>query len=197
MGNTLDMISPSNIAIFASGNGSNAEKLIKKAKDLNYQISCLICDNPKAGILKKNLQIPVHIIPYDSSKNAHENEILNTLRKYQVNWIFLAGYMRILSKNFIDEFSYKDQTQIINIHPSLLPKYRGLNAYEKSYYNGDMESGITIHYVDSGIDTGNIILQGKFKRKENDNLSDFIQRGQELEHTLYPKILERVIKYNY
>lgn len=190
-----------NIAIFASGNGSNAIELIKHAKKLNFTIACLICDNPHAGILKKEIPIPIHLIEKTKSKKEHEREILKTLERYQVNWIFLAGYMRILSEDFIAKFTHKHPThahsRIINIHPSLLPKYQGLHAYERSFANNDQFGGITIHYVDAGIDTGEMILQGKFERKNEDTITDYIKRGQELEHGLYPKILERVIKYDY
>ena len=196
--NIIAMISQNNsIAIFASGNGSNAIKLIECAQSNNKEIACLISDNPNANILKVKLDIPVHLIPYNHSKTKHEEEILKVLKQYDVNWIFLAGYMRILSANFIQRFTHKNKSQIINIHPSLLPKYQGLNAYERSYQNQDQYSGITIHYVDAGIDTGEIIIQGKFERTKADSLQDFIQKGLKLEHTLYPQILMRVFKYNY
>lgn len=192
------MTLPTNaIAIFASGTGSNALALIDYAQKINSPISCLICDNPQAPIVKANIDIPIYVVPFDRNKSEHEKTIEQILAKHQVNWIFLAGYMRILSREFIQKFSDKDRSRIINIHPSLLPQYKGLNAYERSYMNNDSFSGVTIHYVDSGIDTGEIIFQGKFERKNEDKLEDFINRGKKLEHLLYPKILERITNHNY
>lgn len=185
------------IAIFASGTGTNALALIKAAKKYKAPIKCLICDHPDAQITKENIDIPIYVIPFEKDKKNHEKKILEVLSQYQINWIFLAGYMRILSSEFINHFSKENTRRIINIHPSLLPKYKGLNAYERSFNNNDNFSGITIHFVDSGIDTGEIIYQGKFERKVGDNLDDFIKRGKELEHILYPQILERVTKLSY
>ena len=185
------------IAIFASDTGSNALALIDYAQKINAPIRCLICDNPNAAIIKADINIPIIVIPYGESKKEHEAKIMEALNKYEVEWIFLAGYMRILSKDFIDHFSNNNHSRIINIHPSLLPHYKGLNAYEKSFFNDDQFSGVTIHYVDAGIDTGEIILQGRFDRDKNDKLDDYIHRGKSLEHILYPQVLERVTRFNY
>lgn len=193
-----------NIAIFASGSGSNAQALIEKAHLLGKQISCLITDQIAAGVIQKAQQLdtPVYVIPFTRSKDhsypedkkLHEKKILDILKERKVNWIFLAGYMRILSQSFLQEF-YNNQTHkynVINIHPSLLPAFPGKQAYKDAYETNVKESGITVHFVDDGIDTGPIIAQEKFSRKESDSLEDFSSRGLALEHKLYPHILEQL-----
>jgi phosphoribosylglycinamide formyltransferase-1 len=185
------MISQNNIAIFASGTGSNAKRLIEFALKNNLPLTHLICDNPKAEILKEPLPIHKILITANNDKNEYENRLINFLKDHKIKKVFLAGYMRLLSKNFINEFySYVgNEKAIINIHPSLLPKYPGLNSYERFYKSEEPFSGISIHYVDAGMDTGELILQAKLERKNNENLEDFIERGKTLEHQLYPKVM--------
>lgn len=187
------------IALFVSGSGTNAQALLEYATAHNIEVNCIICDNPNAEILKKELSVPVTLIPFLGSKKAHEQSILKFLGQKEITWIFLAGYMRILSSSFIDNFhqNINSQNRIVNIHPSLLPKYKGLNAYEHFYHSSDKHTGISIHFVDSGIDTGEIILQGKINRIPNENINDFIERAKKIEHELYPKILHRAYFNNY
>lgn len=185
------MISQNNIAIFASGTGSNAQELIKVGLKHKLPLTHLICDNPKAEILKISLPITKQLIPFSGSKETHEQLILNFLKENNIKKIFLAGYMRLFSKNFIKSFNeYLGHAKgIINIHPSLLPKYPGLNSYERFYKSDEPFSGVSIHYVDSGMDTGELILQAKLERKKNEKLDDFIQRGKSLEHNIYPEVM--------
>ncbi|MBD65855.1 MAG: phosphoribosylglycinamide formyltransferase [Halobacteriovoraceae bacterium] len=185
-----------NMAILASGRGSNALELIKKAKELSQiRIKVLISDKADAGVLDhaKAHDIPHYVVQRKTlTQIEHEIEIIKILHNYKVSWIFLAGYMRILSPQFIRRFhdnNYRN-SRIINIHPSLLPAYKGLNAFERAYQDQINESGITVHFVNEEVDGGQIIKQQRFKRYPEDTLSDFIQRGHKVEHTLYPQVLE-------
>lgn len=196
-----------NIAIFASGTGTNACALLEHAKKINQcsKIKLIITDNPNAGIIKKarDFDFPVLTIPMEQEKFAsfseakrnQENKIYKILLAQKINWIMLAGYMRILSKDFLNKF-YNENTlvnQIVNIHPSLLPNFPGKDGYQDAFNANVSESGITIHYVDNGVDTGQIIAQSSFQRHQDDTLETFKARGQKLEHKLYPQVLEKII----
>mgnify|MGYP006436305961 CR=1 FL=1 len=189
-----------NIAIFASGTGSNATKLIKHAQTLSHiNPVCLITDNADAGIIEiaNKLSFPIFIIEKGTkTKSVHEAEILKTLRQNHIEWIFLAGYMRILSANFLNEFYDQElkQCKVINIHPSMLPKHRGLNAYAHAFDSNEKESGISIHFVDAGMDTGKIIKQASFSKEAKDTIITFKARGLALEHILYPQVLSLLNK---
>ncbi len=192
------------IAIFASGNGSNAKALLEHSKKLSdkVQVAVLICDNYGAGVLDiaKSFGIKAVCIPFESAnsyqeaKIVHEEKILYEVGRHKVEWIFLAGYMRILSKNFIDRFhdSHLQRSRIVNIHPSLLPRFPGKSAYEDCFEAQDKMAGITIHFVDEGIDSGTIITQQTFKRYDDDTFEHFKRRGLAIEHQLYPQVLEQI-----
>ncbi len=184
------------IAIFASGAGSNALNLIENSLHYsNITISCLIVDtltSPLPKICQERYpELPVYRIlpdkqlPLPERKIQLENEILKILKEYKVEWILLAGYMRLVGSVLLDEYS----NRIINIHPSLLPMYPGLNAFERAFADKN-HSGITLHLVDHGLDTGPILKQKSFPILEGDTLSDFVQRGKEVEWELYPEILK-------
>lgn len=180
------------VVIFASGSGSNAQALIEKAKELrsNLEIVGVFSDKKEAYVLQRAKQnnIPAMAIEKTGSKVEHEEKIINILSEWKPDWIFLAGYMRILSAQFIEKYP----NRIINIHPSLLPEFPGRTGYEDAFHAGVKSSGVTIHYVDEGIDTGKHIIQESFPRYEEDSLEDFKKRGLQLEHKLYPHILEQV-----
>lgn len=194
-----------NIAIFASGSGSNAEVLIKKAQSLGINVKYVITDNRNAKVIErcKRLNTPYRVVSFmripgntfSEDKSIHEQRIINILDQAGVEWIFLAGYMRILSDRFLEHFynSKTNQNNVINIHPSLLPNFPGKSGYLDAFNAKVAESGITVHFVDSGIDTGKIIAQEKFKRIEDESFEEFSSRGLELEHKIYPQILERVL----
>ena len=185
-----------NLAIFASGNGSNAKKLIECIRDLDSLKLCiLITDNEHAGVIThcKEYNINYKVCPKNNiSKEEHENLIIEELKAYKIDYILLAGYMRILSSKFIIHFSREGEkhSRIVNIHPSLLPHHKGLNAYEKAYADKSSFSGITLHYVDPGMDSGEIIMQAKLDKKDQEPLEDFITRGLTLEHQIYPYFIE-------
>jgi phosphoribosylformylglycinamidine synthase subunit PurSL len=182
------------IIIMASGRGSNAEALFAKSQQYQYEISAIVSDNAEALVLKKAKEwnIPTIVIPRNNLTRAeHESAILNSLRKVEFDLIVLAGYMRLLTPAFISAFPPRS---IVNIHPSLLPAYPGLDSYRRAYEAGEKTSGITIHYVDQGMDTGSIITQHSFSKVEGESLESFEARGLALEHQSYPQTVGELLK---
>ena len=181
-----------NISIFISGTGSNLKNLIIHSfkKNSKFKITLIITNNPKAKGLNfaKKFKIEKKIINYSNIKNA-EKKILIELKKNKVNLICLAGFMKILSKNFIKNFKGK----IINIHPSLLPKYKGLNTHQRAMNNREKYSGCTVHYVNSKLDSGKIILQKKVRILKNDTFKSLSKKILKHEHVIYPKALKKVL----
>lgn len=194
------LIRPHNVAIFASGSGSNAEALILKARENKvYTVVCVVCDQPKAPVIEraKLLKIPVEIIEKNKieNKKEYEDRLLKVLFQYGVQWVVLAGFMKILSQHFLGYFYDKilGQNRVINIHPSLLPLHRGLNAYERSYADKNNFAGCTVHFVDSGIDTGAIIDQKAFAKIKDEKFESFKSRGLKNENEFYPEVLEKLV----
>ena len=181
-----------NIAVFISGTGTNFKNLIKYSlkKDSNYRISLVISNKLKAKGLyyAKRYKINKKIINYQNINNAEKN-ILFELKKNKISLICLAGFMKILRSNFIKEFPGK----IINIHPSLLPKYKGLNTHQRAIDNNDKFSGCTVHYVNSKLDSGKIILQKKVKIFKSDTSNKLAKRIIKQEHLLYPMALKKIL----
>tara|TARA_B100000214_G_scaffold142964_1_gene102283 strand:+ start:237 stop:821 length:585 start_codon:yes stop_codon:yes gene_type:complete len=181
-----------NIAVFISGSGSNFKNLISYSfkKKSNYKIQLVISSKATAKGLKyaKKFKIKKKIISYLNKEKA-EKDILLALRKNKINLVCLAGFMKILSKNFIKKFKGK----IINIHPSLLPKYKGLNTHQRAINNKEKYAGCTVHYVNSRLDSGKIILQKKVKILKTDTSITLKKRILKKEHILYPKALKKVL----
>ena len=180
-----------NVAVFISGNGTNFKNLLRYSKKKSsFKINLVISDNSKAKglIYAQKYRIKKKIVNYNNVKNS-EKIILVELKKNKIDLVCLAGFMRILSRNFIKSFSGK----IINIHPSLLPKYKGLNTHTKAINNNDKFSGCTVHYVNSKIDSGRIILQKKVKIYKSDTAKKLAKRILKQEHILYPKALAKVL----
>ncbi len=180
-------------AVFLSGKGTNLKNLIihSKFKNLPISIDLIISDNLKAYGLKyaKIFQIQKKI--FDFKKKNYEKNLLNELKKNEIKLICLAGFMKILSKGFIQNFKGK----IINIHPSLLPKYKGLNTHQRALKNNDQYSGCTVHYVNSKLDSGKIILQKKIKVYKNDTPKSLASKILVQEHKLYPAAIKKIFKY--
>ena len=180
-------------AVFISGRGTNLKSLIKFSKKKNspINIKLIISNTNKAKGLKysKVYKIQKKIIDF-KNKNIAEKKLLNLLSKKKIRFICLAGFMKILSKKFIKKFSGK----IVNIHPSLLPKYKGLNTHQKALKNNDKYSGCTVHYVTNKVDSGKIILQKKVKIKRNDSLNTLTKKVLLEEHKLYPRAISKVFK---
>ena len=180
------------IAVFISGNGSNLKNLINYSlkKNSKFKISLVVSNksNAKGLSYAKKFKIKKKVVNYLNIKNA-EKDILIQLKKNKIFFICLAGFMKILSINFIKNFSGK----IINIHPSLLPKYKGLNTHQRAMDNKEKYSGCTVHFVNSRLDSGKIILQKKVKILQKDSLKRLSKRVLKNEHFLYPKALNKVL----
>jgi len=178
-------------AIFISGTGSNLKSLIKfsKLKKSPISIEMIVSNNPKSKGLAfgKIYKIRKKIFSFKKQTKA-EKEILHKLRKKKIDLICLAGFMKILSKNFIRNFKGK----ILNIHPSLLPKYRGLNTHERAIKNKDKYSGCTVHFVTSKLDSGKIINQKKVKIGKKDTPKTLAKKILAQEHKLYPQAILKI-----
>ncbi len=179
-------------AIFISGNGSNLKNLIKFSliKKSKIEINLIISNNKKAGGLKysKKYNIPSKVFSF-TKKDIAENKILKNLKNKKIKLICLAGFMKILSKKFIKKFKGK----ILNIHPSLLPKYKGLNTHERVIKNNEKFSGCTVHLVNSNLDSGKIILQKKVRISKKDTTKSLKRKILKQEHILYPKAIKKLL----
>ena len=180
-----------NTAVFISGNGSNLKSLIKfsKTRKSPIFINLIISNNSKAKGLKlgKIYKIKKKVINFKKNYKS-ENHLISLLKVHKVKMICLAGFMKILSKNFISKFKGK----ILNIHPSLLPKYKGLNTHQRTLNNNEKYSGCTVNFVNSKLDSGKIILQKKVKISKNETKNSLAKKVLVQEHKLYPKAILKV-----
>jgi phosphoribosylglycinamide formyltransferase-1 len=178
-------------AVFISGTGSNLKSLIKfsKLKKSPISIDMIVSNNPKSKglVFGKIYKIRKNIFNFKKLA-INEKEILHKLKKNKINLICLAGFMKILSKNFILKF----KGHILNIHPSLLPKYKGLNTHERAIKNKDNYSGCTVHFVTSKLDSGKIIFQKKVKINKKDTPKTLAKKILAQEHKLYPKAILKI-----
>ena len=179
-------------AIFISGNGSNMKNLIKfsKIKSSPIMVDLVISSNKKSNAiqyLKKN-KINFKVFNF-KQKNKDERKISDILKKRNAQLICLAGFMKILSGSFIKKFNGK----ILNIHPSLLPKYKGLNTHERAIINREKFSGCTVHFVSSKLDSGKIIIQKKVRINKKDDPKSLSKKILKQEHLLYPKALKKIL----
>lgn len=187
-------------AIFASGTGSNALNLLDFLKGKNlFDPVLLISDQKEAKILTHANDYPdCEFIFFDpknvSSKKEYELGLVQFLNSRSIDWAFLAGFMRLLGPSFLHYFYDPSlgRNRVVNIHPSLLPRHPGLDAYEKSFEDSYPEGGVTVHFVDEGMDSGEIILQESFAKIKGESLAHFKTRGLKLEHDLYPRALEKI-----
>ena len=181
-----------NVAVFISGTGSNLKNLIKYSLKNNskYIIKLIVSNESNAKGLDhaKKFKIEKKIFNYQSVIKS-EKDILDKLNKKKIEIICLAGFMKILSSSFIKKFKGK----IINIHPSLLPKYKGLNTHQRVLNNNEKYSGCTVHYVNSKLDSGKIIIKKKVKIFKSDTTDKISKRILKQEHLIYPKALDLVI----
>ena len=189
----VKLIGPKKIktAVFISGTGSNLENLIKFSlkKRSPIEIILIISNNTKAKGLKfsKLYKIKKRVYNYDKKKIS-EKRILKDLKSNKIKLICLAGFMKILSKDFIRNFKGK----ILNIHPSLLPKYKGLNTHHRAIQNKEKYSGCTVHLVNSKLDSGKIILQKKVKLSKKETPSSLQKKILKHEHILYPRAISKI-----
>ena len=179
------------VAVFISGRGSNLKNLIKFSNKKNSPISInlIISNTKKAKGLKyaNQYNIEKKVLNFNNNK-INEKKNLDFLIKKEINFICLAGFMKILSKNFIKKFKGK----IINIHPSLLPKYKGLNTHERVINNNENISGCSVHYVTAKLDSGKIIMQKKVKISKKDTAISLRKKILKKEHKLYPAAIREI-----
>ena len=173
------------IAVLLSGNGSNLDAIIKNGISISFVVS----NNPKAPGLKiaQKSNIPTYSWKNLSSLEEHVSKLVKI---HNINLVVLAGFMRLLSKEFINSLP---QRSIINVHPSILPEFKGINAIQQALENGAKYTGVTIHYVDEGMDTGEIIQQKSIKIDEYDTIKSLEKRLQALEHDLFPKVINSIL----
>jgi len=180
-----------NTAVFISGRGSNLRSLIKynNKKNSPILIKLVISNNPKAKglIYAKSSKIKKYITNF-KNRNISEKKLLKKLYKHKINLICLAGFMKILSGNFIKKF----KKPILNIHPSLLPKYKGLNTHKKVIKNKDKYSGSTVHLVTTKLDSGKIILQKKINVSKYEDENTLEKKILKIEHALYPEAIKKL-----
>ena len=187
---------PLRIAVLISGSGSGLFALLnhQKSKPCTHITKLIISDNNNAGGLRygKEFSIPVSTISLPNSidkyqqRIIHENQIHNTLIDSDIELVVLSGYMRILTSNFVSRW----KGRLINIHPSLLPKYPGAHAHRDALADGAKITGCTVHLVDEGVDTGQIIAQEEVVILEDDTIEILQERVKKIEHQLYPKVLD-------
>ena len=178
-------------AIFISGSGSNLKSLIKfsKLKKSPIIIKMIVSNNSEAKGLQYAKIYKIKKKVFDFKNALSEKKVTNELKKNNIDLICLAGFMKILSKNFIKNFKGK----ILNIHPSLLPKYKGLNTHEKAIKNKDKYSGCTVHFVNSKLDSGRIINQKKVKINKFDTPKSLAKKILFQEHKLYPAAIMKIL----
>jgi phosphoribosylglycinamide formyltransferase-1 len=182
------------IAIFASGSGTNAENIINHFnRGTTAKVVLVLSENEKAFVLERarKLNVPSILFTLDELQNG---KILSDLKRYQVDYIVLAGFLRLFPATIIEEF----QQKIVNIHPALLPKYGGKGMYGSRVHKAvieskELESGITIHYVNPNYDDGNIIFQAKCAVMADDSPETLAQRIHQLEYEYFPTIIEQII----
>tara|TARA_Y100001968_G_C19272031_1_gene674727 strand:+ start:132 stop:683 length:552 start_codon:yes stop_codon:yes gene_type:complete len=182
-----------NIVIFFSGTGTNLESILKHQNDYKYNVTGAFTNNPKAGGIQicKTYNIDCKIIDHEKylCREDFDRKILNYLDEIKPDYVILAGYMRILSKLVVNEW----EGQIINIHPSLLPKYPGLNTHQKVLNSKDKIHGTTIHYVINKLDAGPIIRQESFKIEPNDTVASLSCKIKQIENRIYPETISELI----
>lgn len=181
------------VAVFASRTGSNFEAIMAH-QNRSFDVVMLVCDKPKAHVIGLAGSHGVETVVLDPetfpSKEAYETEIIQKLKRANVEFIALAGYMRIVGPTLLAEY----EGRMVNIHPSLLPSFPGKDAVGQALDAGVKVSGVTIHYVDSGVDTGEIIAQEPVTVFPHDNGETLQMRIQQVEHVLYTKIIDELTK---
>ncbi|MDR1605503.1 MAG: phosphoribosylglycinamide formyltransferase [Streptococcaceae bacterium] len=177
------------LAVFASGSGTNFENLVRKG----LAVDLLVTDKAEAQALKRAETLGIQAYTFElkafESKQAYEQAILKLLTAHEIELIVLAGYMKIVSPTLLTAY----EGRIINIHPAYLPEFPGAHGIADAWQAGVAESGVTIHYVDAGVDTGQIIAQRRVPRLPDDTLDSFEARIHEMEYLLYPQVLKDLL----
>lgn len=187
------------LVVFASGQGTNFKALCKaiENKQLPAHINALVTNVKGAGAVQvaKTFNVKTFEVPHaNHTRASHESEILKALAPLKIDWIILAGYMRLFTPEFIQKFwdPKIKVSRIINIHPSLLPAFPGVNAYAQALQHGVKVTGVTIHFVSNGLDDGPIIAQEALLIKDDDTEESLKARGLKLEHKLYVETLRKL-----
>ncbi|MDX5475623.1 MAG: phosphoribosylglycinamide formyltransferase [Bacillaceae bacterium] len=184
------------IALFASGSGSNVQALLEACRsgELQAEPVLLICDKPEAKVVERAAQASLPTFTFQPkmyiNKDAFEKEILQKLQQQNVDYIILAGYMRLVGPTLLQAYEGK----IINIHPSLLPAFPGLDAIGQAIEAKAEVTGVTVHYVDEGMDTGPIIAQQQVEVLPEDTRESLQRKIQQVEHLLYAKTLQIILQ---
>lgn len=183
------------IAVFASGNGSNFQAIIDcvQTRGLEADIALLVCDKPGAPAIERARAARIPSFVFNAkdyaSKEDYEQAILVQLKIYEVEFIVLAGYMRLIGSTLLEAY----QGRIINIHPSLLPAFPGKDAIGQALAAKAKWSGVTIHFVDEGMDTGPVIIQERVGLDEQETRESLQRKIQKIEHKLYPEVLQMLL----
>lgn len=184
------------LAVFASGTGSNFEAIAQAIDEqrLNAVIECLVVDNLTALVIEIAKKRNIEVFAFDPksyhSKNEYEKEIVSLLNRKKIDLVVLAGYMRLCGNVLLDSYEGK----IVNIHPSLLPSFIGKDAIGQAIRYGVKVMGVTIHYVDSGMDSGKIIAQKSFDVKETMTHEEIEKQIHAIEHELYPETISKILE---
>ena len=183
-----------NTCIFISGYGSNLKNLINQSRDYNFPINIrlVISNNKKAyGITYAKKEFYSFFLINTKTK-SYDQQILQVLKKYNISFICLAGYMKIISKNILKVYN----NRIINIHPSLLPKFKGLNTFERVLKNKEKKTGCTVHHVSNKLDSGNYIIKKSFYISSEDNKQSLKLKTQRLEYRAFPEAIIKIFRQN-
>lgn len=177
------------IAVFASGSGTNFENLVKN----EIPVALLFSDKRQAGVLERADLLGIEHATFElkefTDKVAYESAILALLAEFEIDLVVLAGYMKIVSPTLLAAY----EGRIVNIHPAYLPEFPGAHGIEDAFDAGVSQSGVTIHYVDAGVDTGEIIVQERVPILSDDTLETFEARIHEMEYLLYPQVLSKLL----
>lgn len=183
------------IAIFASGSGTNFQAIVDAVKkgDIQAEVALLVCDRPQAKVIERAMREHVPIFVFNpkqyETKQQFEREILQQLQQKEIDLVVLAGYMRLIGPTLLQAH----QNRIVNIHPSLLPAFPGKDAIGQAYRYGVKVTGVTVHYVDEGMDTGPIIAQRALYIDDGEPLESVERRIHEIEHVLYPQVIQQLL----
>ncbi|MGD6796027.1 phosphoribosylglycinamide formyltransferase [Metabacillus indicus] len=184
------------IAVFASGSGSNFQAILNEIKrgKLEAEVVLLVCDRPGARVVERAQKENIPVFEFSpkefSSKEAFETLILRQLEQYGVNYVVLAGYMRLIGETLLSACP----DRIINLHPSLLPAFPGKDAIGQAFRAGVKVTGITIHFVDAGMDTGPIIAQKAVEVEDADTIETLSEKIHQLEHAYFPHVLQSLFQ---
>lgn len=184
-----------NLALFASGSGSNVERFVEYFRDSDFiNIKLILCNNPQAGVIERAKRLNVPLVLFDRAQ-FKSDAIVEILQDNQIDWVILAGFLWLIPQNLVAAYP----NRIVNIHPALLPKFGGKGMYghfvhEAVVANQETESGITIHYVNEHYDEGTVIFQASYPVLPSDSPEDIAKKGQVLEHKYFPEVVEQLVK---